>query len=209
LIKRCFTVLLAAVIAVLALSTLVLAQEVTAGTTGGDELAAAEALIVANLKAKVVEFEALPVCYVAGTVNEMDEMFGLVVQAAKEQGLLNEETEWGTVYPTVLTEEFTEESVVYAGISLPEDATPEEPLLPYTIPGGHYLMVQHWGDYAQLPQTWEQALIWAKLKGVETGTGPCFEHYVTDPDTTPVEEWLTEIFIPVIVEDAPTAVTTD
>ena len=75
------------------------------------------------------------------------------------------------------------------------NAAVSEPLLTGMLPAGNYLMVQHWGDYLEMEKTYIAIYTWAGQNGIKFGY-PTFEHYVTDPETTPVEEWLTEIYLP-------------
>lgn len=142
------------------------------------------------------EIEAVECAYLEGTIyGDMEKLFGDLYSLATEQGLLTDGTMWGSAYPDDMSQGIDEGTRVFAGISVDPAAEVAEPLLRGTLPGGTYMTVQHWGDYEQLGDTYTAVFTWAAENGVTFGL-PVFEHYVTDPETTPVEEWLTEIYLP-------------
>ena len=65
-----------------------------------------------------------------------------------------------------------------------------------TIPGGTYMVVQHWGDYELIGETYMSTIKWAEESGIDFADQPSFVHHVNDPDSAPVEQWLTEIYLP-------------
>jgi effector-binding domain-containing protein len=149
-----------------------------------------------GISVELREIEAIECAYLEGTLmGDMDALFGKLIKLAGEQGLINDETTWGSAYPDDMSQGVDETTRVYVGIGVGPEAEVTEPLLRGTIPGGMYLMAQHWGPYEQLEDTYIAVYTWAAEHGVVFGT-PSFEHYVTDPDTTPVGEWLTEIYFP-------------
>jgi len=149
-----------------------------------------------GLTVELREVEPLECAYLEGTLfGDMDALFGELYQVASDQGLLTDETQWGSAYPDDMSQGVDETTRVFAGITIDPAAEVTEPLIRGTLPGGAYMMVLHRGDYAQLGDTYTAVYTWAAENGVTFGT-PCFEHYVTDPDSTPVEEWLTEIYFP-------------
>jgi len=153
---------------------------------------------LANFGPMMVDAPNHKVIYVEGTLmGDMNALFGELMAVAGEQGLLSDHTQVGGYFPDALAVGFSPESKYYAGISFPEGATVSAPLKVAEIPGGSYLTVDHVGSYETLGETWMAAFAWAKIAGVEFGTGPCGEHYVSDPETTPENELVTKIFIPV------------
>ncbi|MBN2081839.1 GyrI-like domain-containing protein [bacterium] len=137
-----------------------------------------------------------PCAYLEGKImGDMDALFDQLYDLALEQGLLTDDTMWGSLYPTDLTQGVDEETPVYCGITIPPGAEVSAPLLTGMLPAGNYLMVQHWGDYMEMEKTYNALYTWAAENGIQFGY-PTFMNFVTDPDTTPVEEWLTEIYLP-------------
>ena len=66
-----------------------------------------------------------------------------------------------------------------------------------TVAGGRYAMTTHTGPYQQLGQTYAEFLgQWMPRSGHELRHAPCFEVYLNDPQTTPPEELLTDIYAP-------------
>jgi effector-binding domain-containing protein len=149
-----------------------------------------------GLNVELREIESLDCAYLEGTLfGDMDALFGELYQVAGEQGLLTDDTQWGSAYPDDMSRGVDETTRVFAGITITPDAEVAEPLKRGTLPGGTYMMVQHRGDYKQLGDTYTAVYTWAAENGITFGT-PSFEHYVTDPESTPMEDWLTEIYFP-------------
>ncbi|UWZ82964.1 AraC family transcriptional regulator [Occallatibacter riparius] len=67
-----------------------------------------------------------------------------------------------------------------------------------TIAGGEYAVTTHKGPYNQVGKTYSEFLgQWLPRSGHELRNLPCFEVYVNDPQSTPPDELLTDIFAPV------------
>jgi effector-binding domain-containing protein len=129
----------------------------------------------------------------AGTAALMGELMG----AAGQQGLMGPDSHVWSVYPDVMAKGYSPETVVYASVTVADDATAAAPLMRYDAAPGRYLKAQHWGDYAGLEATYMSLFAWAEGEGIEFATDrPVLENYVTDPTTAAVEDWLTEIYIP-------------
>ena len=65
------------------------------------------------------------------------------------------------------------------------------------VPGGEYAIVTHRGPYSGLPDAYRWILrVWVPESGRELRSGPCFEIYVNDPVSTPPEDLVTEIHVP-------------
>jgi effector-binding domain-containing protein len=140
------------------------------------------------------------IAFVEGTLGgDIAGLFGQLMGSVMEQDLISEQTHVGGVCPYALSSEgFNPETTYYAGINIPPDAEVSAPLGVYEVPGGVYMMVDHVGPYEMLSATWMAAFTYAELQNIMIGDGPCGEHYVSDPETTPQEELLTQIFIPVV-----------
>ena len=67
-----------------------------------------------------------------------------------------------------------------------------------SIDGGLWAICQHVGDYEFLYQSWNQFLHgWLAKSEYQLRNTLPFERYLTSPDTTPKENWLTQIYIPI------------
>lgn len=65
------------------------------------------------------------------------------------------------------------------------------------LPGGEYAIVTHRGPYEGLPDAYRWLFNkWLPTSGRQRRSAPCFEIYVTDPTTTPPQELVTEICLP-------------
>lgn len=65
------------------------------------------------------------------------------------------------------------------------------------IPGGEYAAVTVRGPYSGLAMAYRWLFEeWLPTSGRQLRTAPCFEVYVTDPRTTPQEDAMTEIYLP-------------
>jgi effector-binding domain-containing protein len=156
-------------------------------------------MLTAGMQPSVATAPAHEIAYMAGTLGgDMEGLFGGLMGAVMEQDLVGENTHVGSVIPFALSGEgFSPDTTVYAGVSLALDSEVADPLSVFEVPGGVYMMVDYYGPYEGLAGGWMATFAYAKMAGIELGDGPCGEHYVSDPETTPVEELLTQIFIPV------------
>ena len=67
------------------------------------------------------------------------------------------------------------------------------------LPGGEYAVIAHRGPYAGLPDAYRWIFReWLPASRRQLRSGPCFEIYVNDPTTTPPEDLITEIYIPLV-----------
>lgn len=84
-----------------------------------------------------------------------------------------------------------------AAITLDRPVTPEIPVLVDTLPGGDYAIITHQGPYEKLEDTYKAVMgQWLPQSGREFRNSPSFEVYRNDPATTPPEELLTDIHVP-------------
>jgi AraC family transcriptional regulator len=74
---------------------------------------------------------------------------------------------------------------------------PQPPVEADILPGGDYAVVTHQGPYEKLEDTYRAVMgQWLPQSGREPRNAPCFEVYRNDPDTTPPDELLTDIHVP-------------
>lgn len=88
-------------------------------------------------------------------------------------------------------------SLLYGAIYTSENQSPwgDEQL---NIDAGLWAICQHVGDYEFLYQSWNQFFHgWLAKSEYQLRNTLPFEHYLTSPDSTPKENWLTHIYIPI------------
>jgi len=84
-----------------------------------------------------------------------------------------------------------------ACLTVGEDFEPSGDIGVQTVAGGEYAMTTHTGPYSQLGRTYSEFLgQWLPRSGRELRDTPCFEVYLNDPQGTPPEELLTDIYAP-------------
>jgi len=78
-----------------------------------------------------------------------------------------------------------------------EDFTPSGDIGVQTVAGGDYAITTHTGRYNQIGRTYAEFLgQWMPRSGYELRNAPCFEVYLNDPQSTPPEELLTDVYAP-------------
>lgn len=88
-----------------------------------------------------------------------------------------------------------------ACITVDDTVEPEGEVNIQVIPGGDYAVATHKGPYTKLIETYSQLYgEWAPQSGRVVKQAACFEIYRNDPDKTPPEELLTDIYIPLEAE---------
>jgi AraC family transcriptional regulator len=84
-----------------------------------------------------------------------------------------------------------------ACLTVSDDFQPSGEIGVQTVAGGEYAMTTHTGPYSQLGRTYSEFLgQWLPRSGRQLRNSPCFEVYVNDPQSTPPEELLTDIYAP-------------
>jgi AraC family transcriptional regulator len=72
------------------------------------------------------------------------------------------------------------------------------PVVPCPQDGGRYLVGMHQGSYDGLAAAWSQFMAAVASSGSATdGSRPCLEVYLSDPRTTPEDQYLTELYWPI------------
>ncbi len=84
-----------------------------------------------------------------------------------------------------------------ACLAVGEDFEPVGEIGVQNVAGGDYAMTTHTGPYDKLGSTYAEFLgQWIPRSGRELRDAPCFEVYVNDPQSTPADELLTDIYAP-------------
>jgi len=78
----------------------------------------------------------------------------------------------------------------------------EGPVTVGEVPGGKALRFTHRGPYPNLMQTYERITAWMKTEGMLVTDAdwakymPMWEEYLNDPESTPQEDLITHIYVP-------------
>jgi AraC family transcriptional regulator len=84
-----------------------------------------------------------------------------------------------------------------ACLPIGDDFEPTGDIGVQTVAGGDYAMTTYTGPYSGLGQAYSEFLgQWLPRSGRELRNAPCFEVYVNDPQSTPPEELMTDIYVP-------------
>ncbi len=88
------------------------------------------------------------------------------------------------------------------GFAVAREGAPPEGTRWAEAPVGPCLSVRHVGDYAKLLDVIDWLYVAALEAGLELRDAPLFTHYIDDPETTPEEEWRTDVYLPIEVARA-------
>lgn len=132
-----------------------------------------------------------------GPYTGLGAIFARLTQTATTQNLWPQiEAVIGIHYddPNVVSEEKLR---AHAGIALPQSKQIPEGLKEVHLVGGKYAVLQFKGDYEGIKVSYDHLFgKWLPNSGEEPADAPSYELYLNDPAETPVEELLTEIYLP-------------
>ncbi|WP_307805373.1 MerR family transcriptional regulator [Streptomyces spirodelae] len=94
-----------------------------------------------------------------------------------------------------------EDGATLEGGALEDGAAASEPAAIELLPGGTFARATHLGPYAQIPLTAHALLAWCAEHG-HAPAGPLREVYVDDPATTPPDQLVTHLMVPVREREA-------
>ncbi len=85
-----------------------------------------------------------------------------------------------------------------AAITVSQPVAPEGDIGVQEIPAGRYAVMTHRGPYEKLSQTWGQLCgQWLPGSGHRVRSAPSFEIYRNDPNSTPPEDLVTDVHLPI------------
>jgi AraC family transcriptional regulator len=154
-----------------------------------------------RMEAEVKDFPTTKVAYVrhTGPYTECGEAWQKLAAWAGAKGLFGPETKfYGISWDD--PETTPPEKVRFdACITVAETVEVEGEVKLGEIGGGAYLSTVHKGPYQRLIMSYKE-LYGSKIPemGLEFRHAPSIEHYINSPDTTPADDLLTEIFVPVV-----------
>lgn len=85
-----------------------------------------------------------------------------------------------------------------AAMTLNRPVGPEGEIGVQELPGGTYAVATHRGPYEKLSETWAQVCgQWLPSSGHAARNAPCFEIYRNNPQMTPPEQLVTDVYVPI------------
>ena len=130
-----------------------------------------------------------------GAHADVGRTFQKLMAWAGPRGLLGGGATGGTLY---LGDQdgASDDARAIVGVTVDEDCAGDDVVSIYDVPGGRHAILTHRGPYAQLPQSYNELFAWLPTSGEAPGDAPLFEVYLNDPRSTPPEDLLTEICLP-------------
>ncbi|MCU0317365.1 MAG: GyrI-like domain-containing protein [Fimbriimonadaceae bacterium] len=89
---------------------------------------------------------------------------------------------------------------IMAAMPVQANSEPQGSVQKREFPGQTTYMMNHWGAYDSLHETWEKLWLEVKNLGLTPSGDPPYDRYVTDPShEANKERWLTELYVPVAI----------
>ncbi|WP_316900951.1 AraC family transcriptional regulator [Pseudodesulfovibrio indicus] len=151
-----------------------------------------------NMEVRMEDVEAMRVAFVrnTGPYNQCDEAWSKLCAWAGPKGLLSPDARYlGVAHddPQVTPSD----KIRYdACVTVDKTVEGEGEVGIQTVGGGRYAVTLHKGPYENLETTYAELMgRWLPQSGEQIGGNLCFELYLNDPQSTPPEELLTDLYI--------------
>jgi AraC family transcriptional regulator len=131
-----------------------------------------------------------------GPPNRIGEAFDRLVAWAGPRGLRLPQASGVAVYLSDMSATPADEYEALAGITVGPEIVGDETVRIHEVAGGRHAQVLFKGPYAKLPEAFDAIYRWLPTSGEEPADRPMFEVNLNDPRTTPPEELLTEVCVP-------------
>lgn len=150
------------------------------------------------MNVETVELKPRPYAYLRhiGPYPEIGSTFERMAQIAGRAGLIGDpDGQFVGVYHNDPCATPPNELSSDAGIALPQGVHAPEGLEEGVLPGGRYLKGIHQGSYAKMGESW--GALWEAIHalGAKPRMVSPFELYISDMDTTPEDELITELYV--------------
>lgn len=153
----------------------------------------------ATMEAKIKSMGPLRLAFVrhTGPYAECGKAWETLCTHLGRQGLLGADTQHvGLCYDD--PEVTAPEHVRYdACCTVGEEVQPEGAVGIQTLEAGEFAVATHFGPFEKLSETYAQLMgQWIPQQGRELSSGPCVEIYLTDPENTDPEDYVTDVHVP-------------
>jgi AraC family transcriptional regulator len=138
-----------------------------------------------------------------GDYNAIGTTFERVSAMAAAKGLFNAGTRMLGIYYDSPDAVPAAQLRSFAGLTVPEDYTPDNGMRIEVIEAGAVASLLHKGPYAELSKAYDHLFCdWLPSSGREPADRPPFEEYLNNPRELPPSEWLTKVSIPLAQQGA-------
>ena len=154
---------------------------------------------IQNMNVKIISIQPKRVAFMrhVGPYNQVASTWDKLLPALGKEGLLGGDSEFiGVCHDD--PEVTPAEKIRYdACVTVDEKLVPCGEIGVQTISGGEYAVVTHFGPYARMGETYAKLLgQWLPRSGRELRSGPCFEVYLNDPNSTEPADLLADLYAP-------------
>ena len=152
-----------------------------------------------NMKVMIKQVDEILVAYVAhqGPYNECGHAWDTLLGSLAPMGLLGGDAKMiGVSYddPEVVAPELLRYE---ACVSVDKAFSTADEINFKTIDSGRYAVTTHIGSYETLNETYQKFFgQWLSQSDYESADTPCYEIYLTDPESTEPEDLVTDIYLP-------------
>lgn len=129
-----------------------------------------------------------------GPYPQIGSTFGRMAEIAGGAGLLGPNTRFIGVYHDDPSSTPPEALRSDAGVTLSGEVPLTAGLEEATLAGGRYAKGVHRGSYAKMGESWMAFFDAIHAAGLKPRMAPPFELYISDMDTTPEDELITELY---------------
>lgn len=151
-----------------------------------------------NMKVRIENVEAMRVAFIrkTGPYNECGDAWDRLCAWADSKGLFRADTKFLGVSHDAPQVTPPDKIRYDACFTVDRDVNGEGEIGIQTVGGGRYAVTTHKGPYDGLEATYAELMgQWLPHSGERFGSNLCFELYLNDPQSTPPEELLTDIYI--------------
>ena len=147
----------------------------------------------------VVELKPTRYAVFKGTLADPKTAWETMIAQAGPMGLMNDEARAWSILPSMPTSstELDPATPYWPAFTIKDELNPEGELTAYTSPGGKYAMAAHRGPYEKLAETWGRFAGFIFHNANVDMARPALEHYYSDPGTTPPDDLITLLYIPI------------
>jgi AraC family transcriptional regulator len=141
-----------------------------------------------------------------GSYLDVGRMFERLMTAAGSRGLLGPDSKAIGIYYDDPETKPTAELRSHACVTVPASENEPPPGFEWLdLPGGEIALGLHKGPYDQLPHSYRWLFSqWLPSSGREAADRPCYETYLNDARTTPPEDLIRQISIPLVARKVAT-----
>ena len=146
----------------------------------------------------VVELKPTRYAIFKGTLSDPKAAWETMVAQAPAQGIMNDAARAWSIIPSMPTSstEMDPATPYWPAFTIKDELNPTGDLTVYTSPGGKYVLAAHRGPYEKLGDTWGKFAGFVFHNANVDMARPALEYYYSDPGSTPPNDLITLLYIP-------------